>query len=239
MKRITILMVAMLMAAVSALAAAMMYGCASQPADDTAGKSETMMDKAKAAVGKVVEKVAPKKEEPKLMSGASAAMLADTCAGCHGTGGSSTGPATPTIAGLEEEYFNEVMADYKSGARASTIMGRIAKGYTEEEIAAMASFYSSKAFPGRTQTSAGPLAQAGKKLHDEYCEKCHEDEGRSVDDIVLAGQWMKYTHWTLEDFASGASTINEEKMAKKMKEMLDAHGPESLEQLTHFYGSRQ
>jgi cytochrome c553 len=34
------------------------------------------------------------------MTGASGEMLANTCAGCHGTNGISTGPATPTISGM-------------------------------------------------------------------------------------------------------------------------------------------
>ena len=32
----------------------------------------------------------------------SARMLANTCAGCHGTDGSSVGPASPTIAGISQ-----------------------------------------------------------------------------------------------------------------------------------------
>jgi len=42
---------------------------------------------------------------------------ANTCAGCHGTGGASVGPASPTIAGKSAVYINDVMAAYKSGDR--------------------------------------------------------------------------------------------------------------------------
>jgi len=45
-------------------------------------------------------------------AGPSAQMLSDTCAGCHGTDGNSGGPATPTIAGISEEYFVEIMQGY-------------------------------------------------------------------------------------------------------------------------------
>jgi sulfide dehydrogenase cytochrome subunit len=34
-----------------------------------------------------------------------ATMLANTCAGCHGTNGSSVGPSSPTIAGISRDYF--------------------------------------------------------------------------------------------------------------------------------------
>jgi sulfide dehydrogenase cytochrome subunit len=219
--------------AISALATAILAGCASQqPAEDKA------MEATGAPAAKAMEAKAAK-PKPKLMTGASTAMLANTCAGCHGTNGASTGPATPTIAGLEEEYFVDVMQEYKSGDRRSTIMGRIAKGYSDEEVKAIASYYSKIPFSGKTQTQVGPLARAGYKLHEKYCEKCHEDEGREPEDIVLAGQWMPYLHWTMEDYANGHNKYAEKKMAKAFKKMLAAHGDKSLLQLTHFYGSRK
>lgn len=89
-----------------------------------------------------------KKDEPKpeVMTGASAQMLANTCFGCHGPDGASGGPATPTIAGLSNEYFVEVMNGYASGDVPSTIMGRIAQGYNEEEIQLMADVFSELSF---------------------------------------------------------------------------------------------
>lgn len=71
-----------------------------------------------------------------------ASMLANTCAGCHGPNGKSLGPATPSIAGTSKEYFIQTMNDFKSGDRPSTIMMRIAKGYSDEDIALMADYFS-------------------------------------------------------------------------------------------------
>ena len=213
--------------AVSTLAAALAFGCATQQMDE----------KPMAAAEK--QQPAPAKAAPALMTGASTAMLANTCAGCHGTGGASMGPAIPTIGGLEEEYFVDVMNQYKSGERAATIMDRIAKGYSDSEIEAMAGYYSGMKFRPVRQTSVGPMAMRGANLHEEYCEKCHEDEGREPEDIVLAGQWMPYLLWTMEDFSDGKSKIVEKKMAKAMEKMLAAHGKQSLMDLTNFYGSRK
>jgi sulfide dehydrogenase cytochrome subunit len=73
------------------------------------------------------------------MSGASLAadyrpaMLANPCAGCHGTDGASPGPI-PSIKGLSSKYLVSAMKDYKADKRAGTVMNRIAKGYTDEEI---------------------------------------------------------------------------------------------------------
>ena len=51
---------------------------------------------------------------------ASAAMLGSHCTGCHGTNGVSAGPASPTIAGITEEFFVETMQAFKAGRDTAT-----------------------------------------------------------------------------------------------------------------------
>lgn len=69
-------------------------------------------------------------------------MLANTCTGCHGNKGESKG-AAPSINGLSAEQMEQAMLDYKSGKRPATVMDRIAKGYSDEEITAMAEYFAS------------------------------------------------------------------------------------------------
>ena len=69
------------------------------------------------------------------------AMLANSCAACHGTNGKSPG-AIPAINGKSESFIIESMKAFQSGARPSTVMGRHANGYTEEEIKLIAEFFS-------------------------------------------------------------------------------------------------
>ena len=168
----------------------------------------------------------------------SASMLANTCAGCHGTNGSSVGPASPTIAGISVDYFIETMEAYKTGERPSTVMTRIAKGYTEEEIKLMANFFANKKFVRQAQKHDAKLARKGKKLHKKYCEKCHEDGGTSSEDDagILAGQWEPYIRFTMEDFTSGNRAM-EKKMKKKMKNLQDEHGDTGIDALIHYYSS--
>ena len=66
--------------------------------------------------------------------------MAHACAGCHGTFGHSIAP-TPSIAGKPEEAFINAMHDFKSGQRVSSIMNRIARAYTDDDIAALAQFF--------------------------------------------------------------------------------------------------
>ncbi len=69
--------------------------------------------------------------------------LAANCANCHGTDGRSAGGGgMPGLAGLSVAYFTEQMKAFKAGTRQATIMHQIAKGYSDEQVAAMARFFS-------------------------------------------------------------------------------------------------
>lgn len=171
---------------------------------------------------------------------ADSAMLANTCAGCHGTKGASAGPTIPNLAGISKDTMIESMEAYASGERKSTIMGRLAKGYSKEEIAAMADFFTKQPIHLPAQETDAAKVQAGAKLHEEYCEKCHEDNGKEDEDGsgILAGQWMPYLQFSFEDYASGARKATK-KMKKKVDDMLKEHGEGSVEQIIHFYGSQK
>ncbi len=171
---------------------------------------------------------------------ADGAMLGNTCAGCHGTNGVSSGPASPTISALEKDTFVDMMNSFKSGDRPSTIMKRIADGYTDEEIAAMADFFASKPYKAADQKFDADKAAAGKKLHKDYCEKCHEENGTFDSDgsAILAGQWKTYLDYNLADFQAG-DRPSPKKMAKKMKKMVGKHGVGSLEDLSNYYASQK
>jgi sulfide dehydrogenase cytochrome subunit len=173
------------------------------------------------------------------MADASPAMLANTCAGCHGTDGASAGPSIPTIAGVSADVFTDVMLSYKNGERTSTIMTRLAKGYTDAEIKAMAEFFAQKPFVKAKQEFDATKAASGEKLHKKFCEKCHE-EGGSVSDEggIMAGQWAPYLHHAMEDFLSGGRKMTE-KMQKKVEEMRKAHGDGSVGEVIEYYASQQ
>ena len=69
-----------------------------------------------------------------------ARYVAANCANCHGTTGKSSG-ATPSLAGQSKVYLVEQMRAFRDGKRPATIMHQIAKGYTDEEIAALAAYF--------------------------------------------------------------------------------------------------
>jgi sulfide dehydrogenase cytochrome subunit len=177
------------------------------------------------------------KKKPELQTGASAEMLANACSGCHGENGASKGPAIPTIAGGAATYFVDTMEGYKSGDIPSTIMGRIAKGYSSEEIKLMGGFYEKQKFVAATgQESDADLAKKGAKIHKKYCEKCHSEQGTLAEDEsgFLTGQWKPYLAAQLMDYQKKDRQASK-KMAKKFKKMYKKHGDDGLKALVEFY----
>lgn len=68
--------------------------------------------------------------------------LAATCANCHGTNGKSIKDAAlPSLAGMKSDDLAGQMQAFKSGARPATIMHQIAKGFSDEQIKLLASYF--------------------------------------------------------------------------------------------------
>jgi sulfide dehydrogenase cytochrome subunit len=170
---------------------------------------------------------------------ASSEALSYTCAGCHGTNGASVGPASPSLAGMSKVYIEDSMKAFKSGDRESTIMGRIAKGYDDDDFAKMGDFFAAQKMHMAAQ-QAGGMAGKGKDIHDKYCDKCHEDYGTSPDDDSgqLSGQWATYLKYSLEDAMDGSRDVGK-KMMKQLKKMHKKEGDAGVQALVDFYASQK
>ena len=71
------------------------------------------------------------------------ALLASSCAACHGTNGHSVG-GTPSLAGLDSNYFIQQMLQFQRGERPATVMMEHARGYSEEEIRLLADYFAAQ-----------------------------------------------------------------------------------------------
>lgn len=173
-----------------------------------------------------------------VLAGPTGQALSFTCAGCHGTDGSSVGPSMPAIAGMDPEVFVDAMKAYRNDEYNPTIMNRMAKGYSEEQFKEMAWFFASQRLRLYPQAHDASLAARGAKLHEKHCEKCHENGGRPGDSGTLAGQWMPYLEYTMEDYLNG-----KRKYPRKMKRKVDAaiaeDGKDAVPALIHYYGSQK
>jgi cytochrome subunit of sulfide dehydrogenase len=68
---------------------------------------------------------------------------AASCSGCHPASARVASPV-PRLAGRDRAEIDKAMQDFRSGARAATVMDRIAKGFTDEEIQAIAAWYATQ-----------------------------------------------------------------------------------------------
>jgi cytochrome subunit of sulfide dehydrogenase len=71
----------------------------------------------------------------------SSRYLVANCANCHGTNGATKVPGSMPLAGLKADYIVEQMRAFREGKRSATIMHQIAKGYSEEQVVAMAQYF--------------------------------------------------------------------------------------------------
>lgn len=91
-----------------------------------------------------------------LLGGASAAgaqdaktlqlrSLAATCANCHGTDGRALPGATvPGLAGVPSATLSEQLKAFKAGTRPGTVMGQLAKGYSDAQIEQLAAYFAAQ-----------------------------------------------------------------------------------------------
>jgi len=69
---------------------------------------------------------------------------AASCSACHGTNGHAQ-PGMIALAGVPKEVTIQKMMDYKAGrVPAATIMHQLAKGYSDEQIAAIAGYFAAQ-----------------------------------------------------------------------------------------------
>ncbi|WP_310449180.1 c-type cytochrome [Sulfuritalea sp.] len=163
-----------------------------------------------------------------------AAMLSNACAGCHGTNGGSAGPSMPSLAGQSKEAIVDAMKKFKSGARPTTVMGRLAKGFSDADFVAMGEYFSKQKLHATNQTLDKAKIAKGASLQETNCGRCHIEDGKEGKDDTpaMASQWLPYLQIQMADYLSG-----KRKMPEKMEEKVKPMSKQDLDALLHFYAS--
>ncbi len=63
-----------------------------------------------------------------------------SCSGCHAIS-KTVDTAVPRLLGRKADELGTAMREFKAGTRPSTVMGRLAKGFSDEEIASLAAWF--------------------------------------------------------------------------------------------------
>ena len=66
---------------------------------------------------------------------------ASSCSGCHPAPAAQAQTPVPALAGRDPEQIASAMRAFRSGERSGTVMGRIAKGFSDDEVRAIAVWY--------------------------------------------------------------------------------------------------
>jgi sulfide dehydrogenase cytochrome subunit len=185
-----------------------------------------------------------------LAAGSAGAADMEQCNGCHGPGGVSESTDVPTLAGFPEfvhvdalyVYQDEARpcaeSEYRHGdtGRPATTMCAIAAELSEDDIDELAAAYAELDYVKAKQDFDAGLAEAGKAVHDEHCDKCHSDAGTNAEDEagMLGGQMMGYLETAMAQFMDGSR-----EQPKKMKEKMDLLSADDASALVHYYGSVQ
>lgn len=164
--------------------------------------------------------------------------LVKQCSMCHGMDGNSKSSTIPSFGGISEQFFKFTIDAYKNGGRKSDMMKRFVDNLSEEDIHKLAVYYAKQPYKYAEQEFDSSLAEKGRGLHEKYCAKCHDNDGR-VDEHdygALAGQWIPYLKLSIKEYLEGTRRVNP-MMVIKLKRVKNEVGDEGFEQLIHFYAS--
>jgi cytochrome c553 len=70
-------------------------------------------------------------------------VWAAACANCHGTNGHAE-PGMESLAGKSKDELMQKLMDFKNGRKPATIMHQLAKGYTDEQLQALAAYFAAQ-----------------------------------------------------------------------------------------------
>ena len=97
-----------------------------------------------------------------------------TCTACHGDGGASKIPETPILAGQQYYYLYLQLKDFKSGARASNIMGPLVQPLQPDQMKLLAQFFSKQKWPAIGHSAENANVEIARRAEDAgECIACH------------------------------------------------------------------
>ncbi len=175
-----------------------------------------------------------------------ASLVQEKCGICHGDDGNSLTGNVPSIAGFTATSLSDFLEEYKEGDRKAekytpeggkeSDMHEVANNLSEEDGLKIFFFLSKQKFKPIKQDFDNKDVKKGKKLHKKKCEKCHSENGSSVEDDTpkLAGQWKSYLEKQFNLFSTG-----ERDMPKKMKKRFKKLSKDDHKALIEFYISQQ
>ena len=129
------------------------------------------------------------------------------CLACHGPGGVSQQPLTPSLAGQHSFYAITQLFLFREGRRHDEAMTEVAKGMSDADLRAFSELIGKlPPQPAATVPNADPARTAlGATVAAQWrCASCHGNDFAGAQQVPrLAGQREDYLAKTLTEFRAG------------------------------------
>lgn len=146
------------------------------------------------------------------------AVVAQTCAACHGADGNSAAETFPKLAGQHAGYIVKQLGDFKApaaggqAARVNPIMVGMASALSDQQVVDVAAYFSAQT-PQPGESHDKDTFALGQKIYRggiadkgvPACAGCHGPTGQGIPSTYprLSGQWAAYTAAQLTAFTQG------------------------------------
>src|SRR5258706_571627 len=95
------------------------------------------------------------------------------CESCHGPGGNSTTPGTPSIAAQPDNFLETQLVYFREGLRNAPVMQAVAKDMKDEDITSLARHFSAQKATVHSTQADKALAERGLGLaRSMHCGQC-------------------------------------------------------------------
>lgn len=158
---------------------------------------------------------------------ATAALVGQVCAACHGLDGNSTQPEVPSLAGQVEPYLERQLHAFaeQGGQRANGVMGAIAVNLSADEMRRVSDYFARQPLrPTRFVDTAHRGRADGRKIYLSglarknvaSCASCHGTGGNGLAEMFprLSRQHAPYIAEQLRHFRAGSRTSDPDAMMR-------------------------
>jgi cytochrome c553 len=149
---------------------------------------------------------------------------AQACAACHGPGGNSVIPSTPSLSGQPTQFIVTQLIMFREGNRKDPQMSPMAKDLTNADVNNLAAYYFAQPVTPLAHATAADKAAAGRRLTEQnHCVDCHSPTLRGQQHIPrLAGQQFEYLRTQLRGFKAGTRFDMDGQMSSVAQPIPDA-----------------
>lgn len=162
-----------------------------------------------------------------------ALLVVAACEACHGPGGNSGIPGTPSIAGQPEIFITNQLIFFREGLRPSPVMEPVVKGLKDAEVVALAKHFAKTTARVEPGVKTNPkVVKRGRELASTMlCGQCHLPTYRGREQMPrLAGQREDYLVEAMRAYRDNRRTGADTTMADVLRGAPDA----DIEALAHF-----